>query len=450
MDEEYDVIVCGTGLKECILSGIMSVAGKKVLHIDRNDYYGGASASLTPLKKLYEHFKRADEPPESMGRGRDWNVDLIPKFIMANGMLVKILIHTDVTRYLEFKCVEGSYVWKKGGKVYKVPATETEALTSSLMGLFEKKRFKNFLSWVQQFDETQESTWKTQGVVFHPQRTTMKEVFDKFSLDAGTADFTGHALALYRDDEYLHQPIAETCKRIKLYCDSLARYGQSPYLYPLYGLGELPQAFARLSAIYGGTYMLNKPVQEFVYGADGRIIGVKSDGEVAKAKIVIGDPSYFPDKVKPAGKVIRAICLMDHPLPQTSNASSSQIIIPGNQVGRKNDIYICCVSSPHHVAAEGKFICICSTTVETANPHAELDVAFQTIGSVSDQFKFISVDDLLEPVEDGTKSGVFITTSYDATTHFETTCLDILSVYKRITGEELDLSKINKPVETAE
>ena len=53
--------------------------------MDRNDYYGGASASMTPLKKLYEKFGKEGEPPETMGRGRDWNVDLIPKFIMANG-----------------------------------------------------------------------------------------------------------------------------------------------------------------------------------------------------------------------------------------------------------------------------------------------------------------------------------------------------------------------------
>lgn len=29
------------GLTECVLSGVMSVKGKKVLHIDRNDHYGG-------------------------------------------------------------------------------------------------------------------------------------------------------------------------------------------------------------------------------------------------------------------------------------------------------------------------------------------------------------------------------------------------------------------------
>ena len=46
MDEVYDVIVLGTGLTECILSGLLSVEGKKVLHMDRNDYYGAESASL--------------------------------------------------------------------------------------------------------------------------------------------------------------------------------------------------------------------------------------------------------------------------------------------------------------------------------------------------------------------------------------------------------------------
>lgn len=40
------------------------------------------------------------------------------------------MIHTGVTRYLEFKSIEGSYVYK-GGKVYKVPADEKEALASS-------------------------------------------------------------------------------------------------------------------------------------------------------------------------------------------------------------------------------------------------------------------------------------------------------------------------------
>ncbi|CAF5031318.1 unnamed protein product, partial [Rotaria socialis] len=73
--------------------------------MDRNKYYGGESASMTPLEELYSKFN-FPSPPSDTGRGRDWNVDLIPKFLMADGLLVKLLIHTGVTRYLEFKCIE--------------------------------------------------------------------------------------------------------------------------------------------------------------------------------------------------------------------------------------------------------------------------------------------------------------------------------------------------------
>jgi len=34
------------------LSGLLSVKGKKVLHMDKNPYYGGESASITPLEKV--------------------------------------------------------------------------------------------------------------------------------------------------------------------------------------------------------------------------------------------------------------------------------------------------------------------------------------------------------------------------------------------------------------
>ena len=36
------------------------------------------------------------------------------QFMMANGTLVRVLIHTDVTKYLLFKAVDGSFVYKQG------------------------------------------------------------------------------------------------------------------------------------------------------------------------------------------------------------------------------------------------------------------------------------------------------------------------------------------------
>ncbi|VDN19825.1 unnamed protein product [Gongylonema pulchrum] len=396
MDEEYDAVVLGTGLKECILSGMLSVSGKKILHIDRNDYYGGESASITPLEQLYEKFLgRNSKPSSDMGRGRDWNVDLIPKFLMANGSLVKLLIHTGVTRYLEFKSIEGSYVYK-GGKVFKVPADEMEALATNLMGMFEKRRFKKFLVWVQNFDIKNPATYDG----LDPDVHTMQQVYEKFGLDENTADFTGHALALYRDDNYKNELFVPTAERIRLYSDSLARYGKSPYLYPLYGLGELPQGFARLSAIYGGTYMLDKPVDSIVY-ENGRVVGVKSGNDIAKCKQanlkiisykaskwvlqVYCDPSYVPDKVRKVGQVVRAICLLNHTIPNTNDAQSCQIIIPQKQVGRHSDIYISLVSNVNMVAPKGWYIAMVSTTVETASPEAEIIPGLNLLGPISEK-----------------------------------------------------------------
>lgn len=451
MDEEYDVIILGTGLKECVLSGVLSKEGKKVLHMDRNNYYGGLSASLTPLDAVYEHFKKEGKADPKFGRSRDYNIDLVPKFLMANGSLVKALVYTGVTRYLDFKSVEGSYVYKHQNKVWKVPATAQEALTSSLMGIFQKNRFKNFLKAVY--------NWKAEDASTHAgmdPAKPMQLVFEEYKLDENTQDFVGHALALHTDESYKSQACKATIEKIQLYADSVARYGSSPYLYPLYGLGELPQGFARLSAIYGGTYMLARPIEGFEYGDDGKVTAVRApdpDDEAqtvksVKTKMIIGDPSYFPEKVKKVGQVARAICIMNHPLPNSKGtapnggAYSAQIIVPANQImpkgSKKNDIYVGAVSSAHNVCPEGFWIAIVSTQLETGDADKELELGLQLCGEIME--KFVSVDDLFEPVADGSDDNVFISTSYDATTHFETTFNDINSIYKRATGKDLDLS----------
>ena len=56
---------------------------------------------------------------------------LICVFDLQIGLLVKLLIYTGVTRYLEFKSVDGSYVFKDK-KIHKVPADEREALASGM------------------------------------------------------------------------------------------------------------------------------------------------------------------------------------------------------------------------------------------------------------------------------------------------------------------------------
>ena len=68
-------------------------------------------------------------------------------------------------------------------------------------------------------------------------------------------------------------------------------------------------------------------------------------------------------------------------------------------------------------------------------------------GSVRPAARFLTVNDHYVPNEDGTESQVFISNSYDATSHFETTCLDVLDIFRRGFGCDFDFSKVTHTLE---
>ena len=45
----------------------------------------------------------------------------------------------------------------------------------------------------------------------------------------------------------------------------------------------------------------------------------------------------------------------------------------------------------------------------------------------------------MEPLDDGTQSQVLLLKSYDATSHFETTCIDVLDIFRRATGADFEV-----------
>mmetsp|Transcript_36745 Transcript_36745/g.95135 ORF Transcript_36745/g.95135 Transcript_36745/m.95135 type:complete len:97 (-) Transcript_36745:842-1132(-) len=85
------------------------------------------------------------------------------------------------------------------------------------------------------------------------------------------------------------------------------------------------------------------------------------------------------------------------------------------------------------------YIAIVSTTVETGSPEQELKAGLDLLGPVLE--KVVDVVPTYKPKTDGKEERVFISKSYDATSHFESTTADVMDVYERITGHPLDLTK---------
>lgn len=370
----------------------------------------------------------------SYGKDREYCIDLIPKFLMASGEFVDILSNLDLSRYMEFVQIDGSFVYRDGKGICKVPSTPAEAASSSLMGFFEKRRAAGFFKYCANLDLENPISWNR--INLHS--TSMKDLFKSFDLDSNTIDFIGHAMALHSNDSYLKEAAFGTVQKIKLYMDSMLRFGRTPYLYPLYGLGELPQGFARLSAIYGGVYMLGTSIEGFEMDqTTQRVCGVKiEEGRTFKcSRGVICDPSYAPDRVCLSQRVIRAICLLNHPI--KSAADSCQIILPQKQLNRHHDIYISCLSSGHNVCPPGYFLAQISTIVETANPEQEIAPALTLLGPVLE--KFVSISNLYDPIVDGRSDGIFVSKSLDSSTHFESVCDNLKCIYDRIFEKSLQV-----------
>ena len=74
------------------------------------------------------------------------------------------------------------------------------------------------------------------------------------------------------------------------------------------------------------------------------------------------------------------------------------------------------IPSAHNVAAEGKYIAIASTMVETKEPEKEIRSALEFLEPIEQ--KFVSISDLPVPKDLGTESLIFISRTYDAKTHF--------------------------------
>ncbi|KAK8956813.1 hypothetical protein KSP39_PZI000127 [Platanthera zijinensis] len=176
----FDLIVYGCGLPESLLAAAASSAGKTVLHLDPNPFYGSHFASLplpsfssslqsTPLSpsktytddgsdssSLYhvvdlEHrhvyseveFSVSSEPPGS------FSLDLSgPRVLYCADLMVDLMLRSGASHHVEFKSVERSlFYWE--GQLFSVRGSRQDIFTDRSLTLAEKRHLAMLLELVQ-------------------------------------------------------------------------------------------------------------------------------------------------------------------------------------------------------------------------------------------------------------------------------------------------------------
>jgi Rab GDP dissociation inhibitor len=387
-------------------------------------------------------------------RPSEYCVDASPKFLMSSGTLVSCLSKLIPDDYMDYVSVLGSYVYHKG-TLHKVPSSASEGLSSGLLGMMQKVRFRSFVNFVSAFELEDKKTWdKNMDVTVK----TTAEMYKYFSIDKTAQTFISHALALQADEKHLSEPALPIVQGVKLYADSFLRFGHSPYIYPRYGLGGLAESFSRISSIYGGTFITACKVTSIDYDADGKFTGIQFNhqqvGDVkATGKQILGDPSYFAtEKSAPINQVARSIVIMSAPI--KAEAENCQIIIPGCNAGRTNDVYVSCLSGKQSVCPKSRFLAVISssfdgTTIDmtdkkaaTAACQRELKTAYSLIPSSTIIERFDWVTEQRGPVADTSANNAFMTQSWDATTHFQSVMDEIFTVYQGMTGKKFDINAL--------
>lgn len=102
--------------------------------------------------------------------------------------------------------------------------------------------------------------------------------------------------------------------------------------------------------------------------------------------MVVSDPTYAGEHVKSEGKILRVICVLKGPVKDITG-DSAMIVIPQQQCGRKNDIFISISSNRHKICPKNFLVGIISSRQETEEGLAELDLAFKLLGYDEDKEK---------------------------------------------------------------
>ncbi|XP_013779155.1 rab proteins geranylgeranyltransferase component A 2-like [Limulus polyphemus] len=229
---------------------------------------------------------------------RKFNLDLAPKLLLSKGPLVGLLISSNIARYAEFKCATRVLTYINN-HLEQVPCSRADVFATKHVSVVEKRMLMKLLTFCLQFQKHPEEYRGFEGRPF-------VEFLKSRKLTPSVVHYICYAIAMVDDSVPTLQGLTATQK----FLESLGHYGNSPFLWPLYGCGELPQCFCRLCAVFGGIYYLKRSVEGVILDREGKCVGIFSNHKRINCSWLVMESSYAAAEFLPANvpeRVSRAI-----------------------------------------------------------------------------------------------------------------------------------------------
>ncbi|KAL3878640.1 hypothetical protein ACJMK2_030971 [Sinanodonta woodiana] len=259
-------------------------------------------------------------PSEIQKEWRKFNLDLSPKVLYCAGDMVELLITSDIAKYCEFKTVT-RVLTLLNGKLEKVPCSRADVFSSKLVSMLEKRMLMKFLTFCMDYEKQPEEYLEYLGKPF-------SEFLASKKLSENIKHFVQHSISMTTDKDTTDEGLRKT----KKFLQSLSRYGNTAFLWALYGSGELPQSFCRMCAVFGGVYCLHFTASQIILNKEGRCQGIiTTAGQRIDCKWLVMESSYSPKEfVSPTNSryISRAILLTDRPLLPTDSQELSMLCLP--------------------------------------------------------------------------------------------------------------------------
>ncbi|XP_010611177.1 rab proteins geranylgeranyltransferase component A 1 isoform X2 [Fukomys damarensis] len=218
--------------------------------------------------------------------GRRFNIDLVSKLLYSRGLLIDLLIKSNVSRYAEFKNITRILAFREG-RVEQVPCSRADVFNNKQLTVIEKRMLMKFLTFCMEYEKHPDEYKAYEKITFSEFLKTQK-------LTPNLQYFVLHSIAMTSETT---SSTIDGLKATKNFLHCLGRYGNTPFLFPLYGQGELPQCFCRMCAVFGGIYCLRHSIQCLVVEKEsGKCKAIIDQfGQRINSKHFLVEDSYFSE-----------------------------------------------------------------------------------------------------------------------------------------------------------